>query len=412
MGISQRFVDEALGAVTKEQIAAARDVDMLTLVDVELKSAAAGVEWEGPCPGCGGKDRLHVRRDGWFCRQCKPLDDQHGWHTPIDWVMWREHLSLGDAVKQLLQQARKMPVKCREMQPAPAPDIAWRRNAAKLCAAAAERLWADESKPGQDYLLGRGLEPHAWEQFGIGYAAHWHPDAKKELPAIVLPWMRGGAVVAVRFRFLEPPTNTKIVSLKGSRFAGLLFGGQGLPSYVYQPLPETLDGAVHCAEARSTLVLCEGELNALSIWQAAHNQRVDVLSLGSESAKLTEKSLAFAQRYGHVIVWMDKGEVADAIAEQLPGAARVQSPKGKDANDWLRLGRLGEMLAIMRWRAARDADARANVYWSIWDDAHGVQGIDTGTAKALREMSAGMGRAFDLAEPEPGRWVTQRWLEA
>lgn len=407
MGISQRFMDEALAAVTKEQIDAARQVDMLTLVGgVELKPASSGVEWEGPCPSCGGKDRLHVRRDGWFCRQCKPLDAQHGWHTPIDWLMWRDRLSLGDAVRELLQGGRKMPVTDRKMPDA--PDAAWCRKAAEICAAASDRLWTDAGKPGQDYLLGRGLEPHVWEQFGLGYAMHWNPDAQAEWPAVVMPWKQGRKVAAVRFRFINPPGDTKIVSLKGSRFAGLLFGGQALPSYVFEPLPDH----DRTAERRSALVLCEGEINAMSIWQVAHRQRVDVLSLGSESAKLSEKSLAFAQRYGYVIVWMDKGEIADAIAEQLPGAARLQSPKGKDANDWLCAGRLGEMIAMMRWRAAKDADARANVYWSIWDDAHGVQGVDTGTAKALREMSGQFGRTFDLVEPEPGRWVTRRWLEA
>lgn len=406
MAISQRWIDNATDVVSEEHFELARRVDVMDLIagTVELKRVSDG-EWAGPCPACGGKDRLHVRRDGWFCRQCQPLDPVHGWHNPIDWLVWSERLSVKDAVRRLLRVSRNNPVITQKTPET--PDAAWQRKAAHLCSGAAGRLWSDEGKPGRDYLLRRGLEPHVWEQFGLGYACHWHAGAQAEIPAIVIPWVYGRKTVAVRFRFLNPPDKTKLVSLKGSRFSGVLFGSQGLPDYVWQPLP----GHGRCAEGRSTLILCEGELNALSIWQVAHNQRVDVLSLGSESAKLTDKSVTFTQRYGQVIVWMDKGEVADAIAEQLPGAARVQSPKGKDANDWLQAGRLGEIVATMRWKAARNDDERAGVLWPIWDDAHGVQGIDAGTAKAFRAMCDQVGRPFDLVEPEPGRWVTRRWLE-
>ncbi|MBM3502155.1 MAG: hypothetical protein FJX74_26175, partial [Armatimonadetes bacterium] len=35
-----------------------------------------GGEWAGPCPFCGGEDRLHVQPayggGRWFCRQCAP----------------------------------------------------------------------------------------------------------------------------------------------------------------------------------------------------------------------------------------------------------------------------------------------------------------------------------------------------
>ena len=79
----------------------------------------------------------------------------------------------------------------------------------------------------------------------------------------------------------------------GRYFSGLLFGGQA------QPL-------LHKAR---TLLITEGEINAMSIWQVAHESRLDVLSVGSESARLTPAMLQIAQQYGQVLIWADRAEV-------------------------------------------------------------------------------------------------------
>lgn len=399
--------------VSDAQILDAKSIDMRTLIgsSLVLKRVTAD-EFAGPCPACGGEDRLRVRGSGWFCRQCRPIDPEHGWHSPIDWLMWREHLTLPEAVARLTDgrhytapvTTRDNPVKTEPREPQPA---AWQTEAARQATAAQERLWGPEGEPGQAYLMGRGLEPQTWQRFGLGYDSHWHPRRRGQEPAIVMPWLRGSTVVALRYRFLAGG-DPKIVSLKGSRFQGILYGRQGLEDYA--TLPPQANG--RCAEGRSTLVLCEGEINAMSIWQAAHTQRVDVMSVGSESANhLTDGMVAFARRYGQVIVWMDKGEIADIVAGQLPSAARIQSPQGQDANDLLRAGKLAPLLAAMRWRTATEEDARSNVYWSLWDDANSASGIDGETAAGLKRMSLALGRTVDLVELEPGRWVTRRWAE-
>jgi len=59
-----------------------------------------GGEWAGPCPFCGGQDRLHVQPayggGRWFCRQCAPRGGD-----AIDYLCRRERLTFHEAVSRL-----------------------------------------------------------------------------------------------------------------------------------------------------------------------------------------------------------------------------------------------------------------------------------------------------------------------
>jgi hypothetical protein len=80
-------------------------------------------------------------------------------------------------------------------------------------------------------------------------------------------------------------------------------------------------------------------MNALSLWQAGAGV-VDVLSAGSESAPkaLPSDVVQLAKQYKYRVVWADKGQIADVAAQSIE-AASMQSPGGKDANDWLKAGK-------------------------------------------------------------------------
>ena len=213
---------------------------------------------------------------------------------------------------------------------------------------------------------------------------------KERAAALVLPWYRGGRLAAVRFRFLDPePGSAKIKALTGSHFAGLLFGGQALEGNL------------------RTLVLVEGEINAMSIWQVAHETGLDVLSLGSESAHLSPAMISHAQNYQTLLTWFDKPEVAAAVASALPGAHAIASPQGKDANDWLQEGLLGGLLSTARLRASK-GQQRERLLWDLWDAANGVQGIDRGTVQVIERLAGELDRHVALFEAEPGRWITKR----
>lgn len=377
---------------TPQRIEGAKNANVIDLAGryVQLRRAS-GQEMEGPCPKCGGQDRLHVKADGWFCRNCKPIDEGgHGWHSAVDFVMFMQPgLSFTDAVMSLTNGLNFSDESHREpTKPAPPPPPLppqtdeWRERVAPGVEAAQRALLAGDNA-GAGYLRCRHLHDTAtWHAYGFGFGLH------REQPAIVIPWYRAGKLQAVRYRFLAPlPDSPKILSEPGSRFAGALYGGQAL---------------LGCAEDKRTLVLCEGELNAASVWQAAHKSNVDVLSLGSESQALTLAMIALANQFRSVIVWMDKPEIARKLAEQITGATAVSSPvlsnapKGMDANDMLSIGKLGAFLAGVRLKTCRDDADLQTLLWDMYDHHTQRGGLDLATLAVLREMAGPVAEGMGL----------------
>lgn len=353
----------------------ARSVDMVGLARQYTKLRRESVhEWSGPCPMCGGNDRLHVKGSAWFCRNCAPVDDK-GWHNPIDFLMRKERMDFKTAVATLTGENNSYtpPVRIRENPEEPvrqaeqSPD--WIANAERIVATAQ----AVEAHEGMDYLLARGIQPATWKAFGVGFG-EW-----RDCPAVIIPWYRAGKLTAIRYRFTMPVVapdgeERRMVYEPASHVAGVLFGGQN----------------VLLTMARNrTLVLCEGELNAISIYQAAHHAGVDVLSFGSETARLSPAAIDIACTYRMVIVWADKQDIAREKANKMPGAIAFHSPDGMDANDLLRSGKLGGVLTALRLRAAKTDERKQGVIWDIWD-SHRAEGIDSGSiavaAKAATEL--------------------------
>lgn len=433
-----------MGATTIQRIpeylieqAKRADVRVLAERYTTLRKAAGEKELEGPCPHCGGDDRLHCQAGWFFCRSCH---EKRG--DAIEFMRWvNPGLSFADAVQALAGSqvlpavaTRRKPEERRQTEQQPAD---WRARAARIATEAHDRLWAPEGEIGQAYLLNRGIEPHAWHVFGLGF----RPDAplpgtkrERTAPAIVLPWRSGAGVhFALRYRFLEEQHYTdlegrerreKLVAEYKSDFAGKLFGGQALPDFVR--LPPTEGRAP--IESRRCLCIVEGEINAVSIWQAANETNLDVVSLGSESARLSDAAIEFAKRYGLVLIWADRAEVAQHIMQALPGAYGVRSLSRKDAegrellgdngkplkidaNDMLRAGKLGGFLALARADAAQSEYELERLLWALWDAAGGIQGVDDGTAQVCAHLAAKLGKSAKLAEVEPGRWVQVQKIE-
>lgn len=346
-----------------ELVERARAINVTELVNQRVTlHKASSVEWAGECPICGGKDRLHVKADGWFCRQCMAIDPVHGWHDPIDWLQFVDGLSFQDAVEKLTNQ--RWPK--RSPQPGQQPKRQQATPAGDLGSAAWEILHGAQvaladGGEGADYLRGRGFEQSTWEAYGLGFGKAKCRESGELAPAIAMPWFRGEKLTAIRWRFLHPAGKQKITSHPGSRFGGQLFGGQTLPDWVRM----TPDPRRKNAEAFCTLVLCEGELNAMSIWQAMGHARLHVLSLGSESSKLSDGAVKLAQRYGRVIVWMDKPDIAKKLMQQVPGSYGLSSPEGQDANDLLQSGKLHDMLFSLRWSACRTEEEREALHYVV-----------------------------------------------
>lgn len=359
----------------------------------ELRKVAAK-EWAGPCPMCGGNDRFRVRADGWFCRHCK----NEPWQDAITLVMALENCTFADALARMDGHAFTLPPERRRAvasakseQPAD-----WAGKAAALLQTAQAALYSDKDTRGADYLTKRGLTPATWQRFGLGYCAE--VDLQKSVdyktgrrtyppqPAILIPWYADRRLVAIQNRFVNEHIyididgkehkdkhgkGEKAKLYPGSRTGGYLFGGQAL--------------ARVCEDLR-TLVICEGEINAMSIYQIASATKVDVLSIGSESQHLTPAMADYALKFSHIIVWADRPQVAKNLMAALPGAYGVASPGGQDANDLLRTGDLGGYLTAWRFQICRTKEQRDALYYDLWDAAQFGAELDAGTLQVMRHI--------------------------
>lgn len=341
----------------------------------ELRKVTAG-EFHGPCPFCGGTDRFRVRADFFACRICKRTGDA------IAFVQQKQGVSFTEAVSIL--GGDMSTIKADKVRPTnkvtlPTASV-WdepkqRREALEMHG----KLLAGQtglSKMALAYLQGRRIEPVTIEAFKIGYAGMglpgtWDRENKDRCypaqVAISLPWFNlDGALNAVKYRFIESHTytdtdgkeRTENKTSRGSS-SGHLFGWQ----------------AFQGPSKRQVLIITEGEMNALSLWQVGH-QWCDVLSAGSESVmdKLPSAVVDLAKQYKQVIVWADKGTVATAAAA-LIGAASMKSPtvkdadgkpvmgtdgkpKQRDANDLLKEGKLAVLLVAMLKRLGMDTETQ------------------------------------------------------
>jgi hypothetical protein len=293
-------------------------------------------EMQGPCPQCGGGDRFHCDKLGWFCRQCAP--PKPAWRDVIEFFQWKNGLDFAAAVMMVENFAKASvtlppPTVKRTTTPVE-QDAAWREQAAARVARDMGHL-RTFGCPGQEYLLGRGLTRETWDRFNLGFTENAVvPGQQRRVPAIVIPWYGQGEVRALRLRFIAPQFRrdatgkeygkpSRQTALAGSQFGGRCFGTLGL-----------------VADYTRTLFVVEGEFNAMSIWQ--EGTHVNALSLGSESMKLTPAQVEYINRYSNVIFWADKESIARDWVQQAGTGRPVWSVL--DANQKLQDGELVEWL--------------------------------------------------------------------
>jgi hypothetical protein len=398
--------------IAESIISAAKQHSVAELVAtrVELRRVAGG-EYAGACPKCGGSDRLHATETWWFCRQC---------HTQrsdaIGLVRWLDGVSFAEAVQRLTSGAN---VVHSPQRPAQRPAAqrsqtdAWRQRAGRTLqtaqvalTTAAAQPWSADARADRlavQYLHKRSLSMSTAQRFGLGCAMAWRPGgAKRRDLALAMPWFDDtNQLTAIRYRFIPSVDDaglSKLTSDAGSVFAGL-YGQHVLTRW-------PTDG--RRTERMRTLIVVEGEINAMSIAQVAggvgerHDWRVDVVSLGSETQRLSADDVAFCKRYGRRLVWVDKRDVAAQVAAQIGGADALASPNDKDANDLLRSGLLGGFLAATLVATASSTAAVEGVLWDLWDSA--AHGVDVMTASVIIDTARRIGRSAHLAERSDGLW--------
>jgi len=337
--------------IPQTQITQARQADLLRLVEPDTAlvriANTHGGEYAGPCPFCGGTDRFHVQplAGWWFCRQC----NRRGGDA-IDYVQRREQLAFPEAVAYLAGHAAGsagLHMRVRpKARPAPLPNwtqSVWQQAAQALVQEAEAALAGDVAgAAARAYLADRGLRPETWQAWRMGFTLAWQPVRREALPAITLPWFGAdGALQAVQYRYFGPGIAKHDRFGQKAGWQRVLFGLQRL-------------------SGRPSLIITEGELNAISCWQTA-NTWADVLSIGSQEnarqARVSETLKSVALPYRRIIVWLDERELALAIADRIApfNGTAVWSENGLDANDLLQRGllaaRLANALADAGWEA-------------------------------------------------------------
>ncbi len=314
-----------------EQVNAAIDVVDYAKLHSGMRKIAAK-EWAGPCPKCGGVDRFHANSEGWwFCRSCH---EKRG--DGIGLVMFVEGLGFPAVCERYL--AGDVPavasISPRQPEPKLEPwrDPEWQREAWAIIDKSISTLESDAGAQGREYLLGRSIQPTTWTAWRIGY------DCLSQ--AVVIPWIVGDTVTTVQYRRIREADKRK-------RF----FRKKGSGPIVY--------GAHLLDFSKRDLVIVEGELNAVSIWQAAQDLRVNVVSIGSQSVSDDTKRAIrkLAAKFARVIVWCDNAANAQDVLQAVgPHADGMKSPRGLDANDLLQRGLLRAFMEAVLRGANLDSD--------------------------------------------------------
>ncbi len=338
------MVDETL-------VAEARQVDLLTLIgsDTHLHKVAntRGGEYAGPCPFCGGQDRLRVQpeRGLWWCRQCSG----ENWRDAIAYLERRDNLTFAEAIQRLTNVS--MPPRKQTDLDKPKfgpPSEDWQAIARQVIAQSEKNLWSDLGNKARVWLNARGLDDDTLHHWHIGFnPTNQRISGLYVERGIVIPCVVNDMIWYVKIR--RPLGEPKYIQIKGSRPA--LFGADLLARHEYA-------------------VITEGEFDAMLVWQICVNGEyppghkrdlVGVATLGSAASRLDVDTWAqYLLPVARFLVCYDADEAGVKGArfwnELTTRARRVNvptlRPNDKDLTDYHLAG--GRIIDLVSFEMARD----------------------------------------------------------
>lgn len=279
-----------------------------------------GREWYGPCPVCrAGRDRFYVieKKNVCGCRRCEKRWDSSGLYAAV------YGLKNYDAALEMLGETKPQSPRRAEVQKVQKLEVSndnWKTK--EWQSKASDVVQACSSTSGEvfdDYVKARALSERTIDAFCIGFQPHkFDPAYGKTRPAMVIPWMGDSEFYSVKYRFINERPGLRYISLADGN--PLVFGE-------------------HLLSRHNVLIVVEGEINAMSIWQVFRG-RADVLSVGGDSndpSKEYVRQLAENRGYDLVIAWFDDIEKAARLKHEFEGIAvrPIHSVNGQDANDVL-----------------------------------------------------------------------------
>lgn len=301
-----------------EAIGRANRMDILTLAQSFTTLKKIGREHYGPCPVCrAGKDRFYVitSKNVCGCRVCDKRWDSSGLYAAVHCL--KNH----EAALEMLGE--KTATKREKVQFKPAQKSEDRSDVWQTKdwqALAADVIMESQKHPSDEftaYAERRGLAPATLDAFCVGFdPAKFDPKYDKNRPAMVIPWIGDDQLYAIKYRYINERDGLRFINLKDGN--PLVFGE-------------------HLLRLHSVLVIIEGEINAMSVWQVFH-EMADVVSSGAHS--ISDRSFEYihklAQNRGYdlIISWMDLMTKAQAIREHFEDfkVRPMNSPDGLDAN--------------------------------------------------------------------------------
>ena len=364
--------------VDRKALEVARGIDLLSLIgqDTPLRSVAStgGGEYAGPCPFCGGRDRLRVQpeRSLWWCRQCS---GEH-WKDAIAYIERREGKNFVGAVAHLTQG--KMPIRVsaastpRSQPIGEPPSRQWQAIARRIIDECVEMLWSDRGIKARIWLNARGLNDETLRHWRIGFNPSNRRIAGLYVErGIVIPCLVDDQVWYVKIR--RPMGEPKYVQIKGSRPA--LFGADSLAQHDYA-------------------IITEGEFDAMLVWQICVNDEyppgrkrdlVGVATLGSAGSRLDVETWArYLLPVARFLICYDAdaaGVKGAGLWNDLTSRARrvnvpTLRPNDKDLTDYHLAG--GRIVDLVSFEIARDR----------WQREFGQQGHPRELRDELAELKA------------------------
>jgi hypothetical protein len=307
--------------------------------DVQLRKVASthGGEYAGPCPKCGGRDRLrvwpHAKTPRFWCRQCGWSGDAIQYLRDHDGLTFREACArVGRAL-----EASPQPKEVQFPQPprlAVPPSATWQARAKAFCDAAKARLWGPTGANTLTYLRQRGLTDDTIRAAQLGYHGveiwekpqRWGraPDQRKVwLPAgIVFPWWVGSELWRISIRRIGDAI------------------GQAQRYVVVSESSNTLYG-LDTLKPNAPAMVVEGVLNALSVLQEA-GDFVSVVATGSTTGGRLERWVGRLSLASMVLVSLDADEAGEQASawwlKALGRRAKRWRPYWDDPNQLLQDG--------------------------------------------------------------------------
>lgn len=324
--------------------------------------------------------------------------DQQGKTLGGDVYQWYQHYhscSFKEAHSALSAMAGTLPQATVAQGHRISTSSAVAKDYREFAVSAWNKLQSSDGEAVATYLASRSISLESAKRWGLG-AHYYKTKTGSDLGwAVTFPSVNTSGKTSVNMRLIQR-TEDKC-RLWGQR--------------------DGLFGVKQCSpNKRKYLFAVEGELNCVSIGQAAGYMGVDAVSIGNKS--LSDEALtqlvALGVQYRGVLVWTDEAADTQRILASVPGAIGYKSPKPDgqklDANDMLQRGILSGYIATLLERHA-DREEAQSIYAALYQQ-HQVSELDAQTfAVAERIAQKWQDSAATSAEWEQqrdARWV-HRW---